>query len=312
MTMNGSRLRQAFESPFLAALIGAAVVAASLTLTGALDVTGEILARAGVRLTSSAGPTLTSGSGAPGAASAAGSLYLRTDAVGLYQNTDGATTWIPVFAPTPNAANTVLEIVDDCSANTTGTINLTTEGTIDWLYLGGTTIPTITQGHSKLGGPGWLRRGFWWTFGTGGIGFTSQVSGTAFTATASDDASNSTLTGGTDRGRLDGTVGATPATGYGWTITVPASPYETRLLRVYMGAFSNTVTFTATLNDGTTAPVTASRALALNTGNNFYCSVKYRSAIPVDLIVNVAVTSVQAGSASTSLSGMAQTISVAP
>ena len=43
------------------------------------------------------GPTMTVGSGAPSSTQPQGSIYLRTDAAagaGVYQNTDGAATWV--------------------------------------------------------------------------------------------------------------------------------------------------------------------------------------------------------------------------
>jgi hypothetical protein len=98
------RLRSAFQSPWLAALVGAAVVAASLTLTGNLTVAGTgdftqlLLARAGLQLASGSGPTIKTITSDPnGAVSGTrGDLLLRTNSAALYQNTDGATAWTSI------------------------------------------------------------------------------------------------------------------------------------------------------------------------------------------------------------------------
>lgn len=88
-----TRLRNAFESPILAALIGAAIVAGSLTVDSYVRVGG------------STGPALSSGAGAPASSATIGSLYIDTTNATLYQNTDGASAWAQVGLATATTAD---------------------------------------------------------------------------------------------------------------------------------------------------------------------------------------------------------------
>jgi hypothetical protein len=65
----------------------------NLEIAGTTDATGNVIARAGVQLSSGTGPTFTSGSGVPAGTQPIGSLYLRTATAQVYQNTNGATAW---------------------------------------------------------------------------------------------------------------------------------------------------------------------------------------------------------------------------
>lgn len=128
-----ARLRQAFESPFLMALVGAAVVAASMSLTGNLtvggtatitgvtDVTAKIVARGGVQLTSTSGPTIQTIASDPNGVTSGtrGDLRLRTDSARVYQNTNNATAWVEVTTSTsaPSAFYFSSGIDGDCNFN---------------------------------------------------------------------------------------------------------------------------------------------------------------------------------------------------
>lgn len=69
-------------------------------------VPGEVYARNGLRVThSSAGPAVISGTGNPNGSQSAtiGTLYMRTDAAELWQNTNGATAWALITTSTSDA-----------------------------------------------------------------------------------------------------------------------------------------------------------------------------------------------------------------
>jgi hypothetical protein len=113
----------------LAALVGAAVIATTITATS-------------VTVGGAGGPSFTSGTGAPASSAARGSVYLRTDTAAMYQNTDGATTWAQVGAASSSVIGTITQDASPWAAST----NLTTEGTIDYADWNVT---------GQLGGYGW-------------------------------------------------------------------------------------------------------------------------------------------------------------
>lgn len=71
-------------------------VPGDVVLDDALDVSGELIARSGVRLTAASGPLVTSDAGSPTLAASIGSVYVRDDVAELWQNTDGSTAWSKV------------------------------------------------------------------------------------------------------------------------------------------------------------------------------------------------------------------------
>lgn len=135
-------------------------------------------------------------------------------------------------------------ILTIASASAPATLQISTEGTIDWFYAGVTTLPraiSIGSLHSKQAG-GAIALSFDWILASGTLStFGSAVP--AVTSTASDDSTGAALSSaatGVDVGKAAGS-------GQGWRFRVPASPSTTRILRIYAGAFSGNITVTAAM-----------------------------------------------------------------
>ncbi len=135
-------------------------------------------------------------------------------------------------------------------------LNLTTEGTSDWLAPAGndTTPRTIAAGslHTKTTGQFQIGRDFDWVYG--GLGctlFTQNQTNPSMTSTASDDAANAALSSSVAGQGIYYSNG----TGYGFRLSAPADTF-TRTLRVYTSCYNGTSTCSATLSDGSVSTVT--------------------------------------------------------
>lgn len=141
-------------------------------------------------------------------------------------------------------------------ATSSGTKNLSTEGTIDWLSLtnfNGNTIARTngTAGgiHAKLtGGWIWAALSPVWAgsvTSSGSAGFTTQIS-----TTLADDLAGTVITNNTN-GPIQTSVSGT---GWGWVFRVPAELGVQRTCRFILNSGSGTMTVTAKLSiSGTTA-----------------------------------------------------------
>lgn len=168
------------------------------------------------------------------------------------------------------------------------TLNVTTEGTIDWHTNTDTTHPwnQSTAGFKwKLHG-GWIAHSWDWV--TGGTGATVTTFGSqqpALTSTASDSAGGALSSQATFA--FMQVVNAT-ATGFGYKFRVPAD-LTSRTLTVYTMAYSCEIEVKATLNNvaATTSSATQSYAAGASGARKF--TVVYSSQWPCDLTVSVLV-----------------------
>ena len=130
-----------------------------------------------------------------------------------------------------------------------GPLNLTTEGTLDWLVPRSnnerSSLYTAASYHTKLSGGGWLARGFEWVFG--GLSLSQITAATPPTLTTTDPTSNSKLTA--DNGARPYIRASNLAhVNYGFRFAVPAAPTQ-RVLRLYSGQSSCNLTVAAHLLD---------------------------------------------------------------
>ena len=143
------------------------------------------------------------------------------------------------------------------SASSPATLNLSTQGTIDWLITSTQNPPRVAavgSVHSKSLG-GWLRESFDWI--SGGSGGTSVGTGgsssVSMTTSVSDDTSNA-LTSSTpnaiDIGVTNGTT-----TNYGFRFQVPARG-SAKTLKLNVGVNGVKATITCRLSDGSLADQT--------------------------------------------------------
>jgi len=144
----------------------------------------------------------------------------------------------------PGPINALAPLLSIAQADQPGTLNVSTEGTIDWLVPNGTTtIPrqeTSDNLHSKAIG-GWLSQAFDWIVNAGTIFTQNDVM--EVSSDAGDDTADVVLTNST------ASQGISKAAGIdiGFRLNAPASPDRVSTLRIYCSVFSGEVTITASL-----------------------------------------------------------------
>lgn len=172
----------------------------------------------------------------------------------------------PFGYPTTGAASVA-------QSSTPPTLNLTTEGTYDWI------APPTYEGIpiSKAWGPsnfkvlgGWLQRSFCWTSGPSLFTYTSATP--TLTSAASDDSSTA-LTG------FSTGVGITAGSnlGVGFFFCVPADSYQ-RVLRIYCGVFSGVVTLNAVASDSSFSALTGTLTASAGAGASTVFKITYNAA----------------------------------
>lgn len=153
------------------------------------------------------------------------------------------------------------------------TLNLTTEGIYDWLATSTFTGIPRTKAwpppNSKMLG-GYLFESFCWTTAASIFNFSGALP--ALTSTASDD---------TARGLSGFTTGvgltATTDTGEGYCFKVPADTFQ-RVLRLYTGVFSGTITIVARASDGSFTDLTDTLVSAAGAGVGTVWKITYKTA----------------------------------
>jgi hypothetical protein len=142
-------------------------------------------------------------------------------------------------------------VVTSADASAT-TVQMSTEGTLDWLAGNAFQSPprsiAATALHTKSKG-GFIADTFMWCYGGGTLTSFTQADGITIQTTAADSTAN---TAGLNTTTIAGIH--TPSgnhTGYGYRFAVPASPTQ-RVCKTYLSAWSAICTVIATLSDGTT------------------------------------------------------------
>lgn len=153
------------------------------------------------------------------------------------------------------------------ATSTPSSFNLTTEGTADWMDSNGLTSyrPSSTTAiiHAKLNGD----RQMWRTleFFAGGATGVSLTAATDSPFTKSTTASDDTHTAALSATTYTHAFTATAAqTGYGFQFDVPAKA-TSRVVNLYCGVFSGTITITCTLRSGTTTSTTITAGAGTST-----------------------------------------------
>lgn len=189
------------------------------------------------------------------------------------------------------------------NANAPASVNLTTEGTIDWFQHGannpfnpvasaiGTIGNKATGGRRIVSNWQWYYGGKAAGAGVGQVASSNGASTTTVSWTAADEAAATTTTSSTGYGALGSTTGII---NYGFNLRVPARATQ-QVLRIYyrhdaQGAGVGTITITATLSDGTTQSVVA----AYDAANLMrVATVTFAGAywgMELDVVVNVTAT----------------------
>lgn len=171
------------------------------------------------------------------------------------------------------------------------TLNLTTEGTVDWfapIATGRPKAALTTALHSKAKG-GWISDSFEWVHGGKSTSTLTTFAITlAKTTTAADSTASAALSGHNTSAYMG--INSASDTGAGFRFRVPAPQGVARTLKVYIGNYSCTVTVTAELLDGSAAPVSTTNAQAANTSSEQCYTITYTGGASSDLIVTALVT----------------------
>jgi hypothetical protein len=194
-------------------------------------------------------------------------LRIKTDGTNYFTVRGGGS--IPISYPGTGSLTIV-------SAANPSTVNLTTEGTFDWLFPNGTTT-TPSSGNTnismkRISGTGYLlANGFAWSGGSGtDTVYTQNFSTPAVTATATDDL--------IARGASSAVAGQgvysvqSAAISYGFRLSIPIGQVS-RTLRIYSSVFSGTATCTASLSDGSASTVTATISAAASSNYEGYFTI---------------------------------------
>ncbi len=183
------------------------------------------------------------------------------------------------FASLNNAS--VTGTIGMTSASLAGDTNVSSQGTIDWYIMHTSNNPpratAAASSYSKRGG-GYIRRSFDWNYAGISLTLGTNGSGPTATATITEGLMNTTVSTYQVKGRLFST--SSPDNGWGFHLRVPAET-TSRVLRVQMSQISCQVVVSASLTDGSVAPV---QLICGATGNgaqsNSLITVLYNSSIP--------------------------------
>jgi hypothetical protein len=176
------------------------------------------------------------------------------------------------------------------------TVNLPTEGTVDYFAATtGLSTPPRSIGSSSTvlfarREGGWIMRSFQFVY-AGNSTFsndTTTIGGTDKTNSASTEMFTATISSNTTCSRMFSV--SSPTNGWGYSFTVPATT-NSRTLKVYVGQFSDVITWTAHLVDGSAADVTTSTDSTSGAFIAKKITVTFKSAAPTDLVFTGFVTS---------------------
>lgn len=146
------------------------------------------------------------------------------------------------------------------------TLNISTQGVIDWLTLAGSVANPPSFTHKKKNGEGDMAASFgWYGSAVTGLSVFTSTSTCTVSTTATDEAyfGTSALSSAGDVGIFTNTT----STGYGYSFKCAAVP-TTRTLKLYCGVYRGVGTLTCTLPDGTTATQTVT-SLGTDVAENY-------------------------------------------
>ena len=154
-------------------------------------------------------------------------------------------------------------------------LNLTTEGTIDWLLMNGNiSPPKLLSGdnyHSKAKCGGLIASNMDWVFaGNACTVFTGTYPNPAVNADAADNVSQYVVTNQYGFQGIDSSVSG--ATGFGFKFSVPACT-TVQVLRIYAATYNCNIVCEAILTDNSVAPVST-----YFTGGVNYFEIIFKSA----------------------------------
>ncbi len=220
---------------------------------------------------------------------------------GLWQNVDGGTQWRLYGAGGSGAS-----LVSTAWSDPPATVNLTTEGTIDWMgqVSMGSPAWSIPNGvHTRLDG-GWLMHALEGYNGVSGGGVTettSALAGTTFTADAADNRRGVAMSS-TTYGVLFSSSG-TPL-GFGIRFRIPARTTQ-QVVRIYSSIYAATVRVSGSLTQS--GNVSNADVVIGATQTNKQATITFKGIPGDELVAKVSVT---ANSGSASLSFGAVTVGV--
>lgn len=153
------------------------------------------------------------------------------------------------------------------AASHPASLNLSTEGTLDWLHVGtvGPILPrqqNFGSAHARRASGGWLLQSFDWRQGPGtsGWGTLSQAGVTTMSTTLTDSLHTAVLSSNSRVGFVTATANAINS---GWSFRAPCKPGPSgltgarRRLRIYVQSFNCALTVTVRASDNSLTPISA-------------------------------------------------------
>jgi hypothetical protein len=215
------------------------------------------------------------------------------------------------WAVAGTAAITPVLTLSAVGSNNVHSVNLSTLGDIDWLWIGAMTAGTpprattsSTAMHAKKVSPAWLVQGLDLVYAGISVSALAQASSwRTITTTAADSCSSAAV--GSLQGHGLATPGAGLGTGWGWRISIPAPADNiSRTLRIYGSQFSTINTYSAYLTDGSTTVASVTTDSTASTQLDYYVEVTYKSRYGGNLVVNILTSTSHSSGANLRLMGM--------
>ena len=171
-----------------------------------------------------------------------------------------------------------------------GTVNFTTEGSIDWFaptaFLDAPRQLSLSNASNSKKMGGWIRESFDWNWVPEGLNNGTAASQARTVNTGDNINGATTLTANTTAPYL-WSGSTSPSAGWGYTFRVPATNTQ-RVLRIYTFYFSLNVIVTAHLSDGSAADASTTFSAASGAGGSKMVTITYKASTPgAELSVSV-------------------------
>jgi hypothetical protein len=228
---------------------------------------------------------------------------------------DGKNTNIVKFTGSTGKATFYYGITNSTTVTLTtaampASVNLTTTGTLDWIYLANTTPvqPSSLVNPSgtirgKSNGPGWVWKTFIWLGEAVRGKANTYASGCTFSSTAADDNIAAALSSA--NGQYTGSATGSADVNLGFKFAIPTSG-TTRTIKMWMQMTSGTATITCKTEDGSSADVTTTVVGAAGVTTHKEVTITVTSVLPTTLTVHVQQTAnTQASTSSIGLAAVA-------
>lgn len=193
------------------------------------------------------------------------------------------------------------------------TVNLSTLGDLDWVFLGNMSTSLIPPRNAissanllpqKKTGYGWLLNGIDYCFGGYTLSTNVLVSSWRTIQTTAADGTQTTAINTLNEIGMHTPSGGTSQVGWGFRIAIPAPADDIqRVLRIYTSHFSSVVTYSAVLTDGSTTVSSTTLDSVVSTHIDSLCAVTYKAKYGGWLVVNLLISTCRSAGANIRIAG---------